>query len=238
MVDAFMIWKIILDKNLHVSHSHLEIAKWLAIVAMTIDHCGKIIFIDAYTITNAVGRLAYPLFAWIIGVRLALSPKLTSSYLKNMGFWAVLSQPFFVYAGNDWRKPNIFFTLLLGVAAFYGIQMFRNGHKVKGGVLILATILISIHVDYSLFGVAIIPAIAMISVRSVGCGALLIGPLGVLGNLMFEPPFLGPGAFFSIVSSVIALFALRFPVTFPRMPKMLFYAYYPGHLAVLRLLAP
>ena len=130
-------------------------------------------FTDAYTITNAVGRLAYPLFAWIIGVRLALNPTLTKSYLKNLAFWAFLSQPFFVYAGNSWYKPNIFFTLLLGVAAFYGIQILKEGQTGKGFAILLTAMVLSIKAEYSFFGVAIIPSIALISDRGgIGYGAL------------------------------------------------------------------
>jgi len=62
-------------------HSQLELLKWIALVAMTLDHYGKIVDPSIFEETHAIGRLAYPLFAWIIASRLSTKPALAQKYL-------------------------------------------------------------------------------------------------------------------------------------------------------------
>ena len=59
-----------------VAHGDLELAKWIALIAMVIDHYGKIVEPSLYLETHAIGRVSFPLFAAIVGTRLALHPSL------------------------------------------------------------------------------------------------------------------------------------------------------------------
>ena len=69
---------------------------------MFIDHYGKIVEPDLYLPTHAIGRLSFPLFATIIGTRLALRPDLAKRYLKRLLPWALVSQPVFVFWRLGW----------------------------------------------------------------------------------------------------------------------------------------
>ena len=100
-----------------VNHAALEVAKWLALLSMTVDHWGKIAAPEHLTATHLIGRISFPLFAWIVGTRLAFSPELGNRYLRRLVPWAAVSQPVFVVAGRSWSELNILATLALGVAA-------------------------------------------------------------------------------------------------------------------------
>jgi len=78
-----------------------------------------------------------------------------------------------------------------------------------------------------------IPLIANLSRARPLWGACSVGPLGVLGNLSIFPPYFGPGGFWALLSSVVALMSLRHDWRIPRLPKQAFYAYYPAHLVAL-----
>ena len=213
----------------------LELAKWIAIVTMTIDHFGKIVEPSLYVETNMIGRLTYPLFAWIIGMRLATHPERSKGYLVNLLSWALVSQPVYVLVGKHWTDPNIFFTLALGVAAFRGVEMFAEGSRTTGAVLFLSCGALALLVDYGIAGVLLIPLVAELAKRNPEWGAWIVGPLGVLSNLTFLPPYVGPGALYAMLGSAAAVGCLRFRFALPRWGKQFFYGYYPGHLLVLYL---
>ncbi len=199
---------------------------------MTIDHYGKIIDTSLYPVTNDIGRVTYPLLAWIIGVRLAIDPDNARRYIKNLFPWAFIAQPVFVYIGYEWTEPNIFFTLLVGVIAHYALRQLMYESHLQGWIILIGSMIFSAFVPYGVFGVAMIPIVARLSVARLAWGVWCIGPMGVLGNLILHPPYIGPGAPFALFASAIAAASLRFTPLLPRLPKQLFYAYYPAHVLV------
>ena len=46
----------------------LELAKWIALITMAVDHYGKIVDDSVFLETHAIGRISFPLFAAIIGM--------------------------------------------------------------------------------------------------------------------------------------------------------------------------
>jgi hypothetical protein len=213
------------------------LAKWIAVITMAVDHYGKIVDPSLYDVTNAVGRLAYPLFAWIIGMRLSLAPDMSPRYLANLVPWAIVSQPVWVLAGKSWVQPNIFFTLVLGVAAHWAVytSMYTERRQILWSLVPIAGI--AVFVDYGVFGVATIPAIACLGRRSCHLAAWCLGPLGVLSNTTIFKPYFGHAGFYALLSSVAATMSLSIGVAIPRLPKQVFYAFYPAHIFVLYLIA-
>ena len=216
--------------------AQFELAKWAAIVAMTLDHYGKIVDPSVYSETNAIGRLAFPLFAWIIGARLSIDASLGQRYLRHLVLWAFVTQPVYVWAGKTWAEPNIFFTLAVGVLLHLAIVERQNqATRIASYGAVLAYL--AVGANYGVLGLLMIPVIAGLSVIRVTLGAYAVGPLGVLSNLVAGAPYLGPGASWALLASVIAWLSMRATLLLPRLPKFLFYAYYPAHLVVLRWLA-
>lgn len=217
-----------------LTHNSLEPVKWIAMGAMTIDHAGKIVFPEWYTITNAIGRIAFPLFAWIIGKRLSLDPGLSLRYIRQLTVWMLISQPFFVYSGSS--GLNIFFTLALGTTLFHGLNRIRQHQITSGLALICLSLLFSVKADYRL-GIFIVPITAMMPDKSPLFGAMLTGGLAVMSNYSIGSPTLGPGAGFALFAGAIVWLAHCRTIELPRLPGCLFYAYYPFHLILLKVIA-
>jgi len=166
-----------------------------------------------------------------------MEPGLWRRYLPRLTFWALVSQPVFVFVGKGWTDPNIFFTLVLGVAAFGLLHEMQRPPRL-GRVLLLALVMLAApFVDYGIFGVLMVPGIAAIAAYRPLWGALAAGPWGVLGNLMVFAPYFGPGGLCALAASAVAMITLRFDMRLPRLPRDLFYAYYPAHLLMLYALA-
>jgi hypothetical protein len=219
---------------LPLSHDALEAAKWIALVAMTIDHYGKIVNPDLGSVTHAIGRIAFPLFAGIIGLRIALSPTVVASYLRRLGFWAVLSQPVFVVAGRQWSEGNILFTLLLGVVADVGVVTLLRSRPLRAIALLAPAAVAAQYVEFGVAGVASVPLIARAAAAAGSdAGLWLIGPVGVMSNLVLRSPYLSPVDLFALAATPVAIASASIRHAVPRLPRTAFYAYYPAHLYAL-----
>jgi hypothetical protein len=75
-----------------------------------------------------------------------------------------------------------------------------------------------------------IPALALLATTHPTRGLFAVGPLGVLANLVAEPPFLAPVDLIALLATPILLLTVPIAGRLPRLPKQAFYAYYPLHL--------
>jgi len=214
--------------------ANLELAKWLALATMFVDHYGKIVDQDLYLPTHAVGRLSFPLFATIIGLRLAQRPERASRYVKRLLPWAIISQPVFVVAGRDWFDGNILLTLLLGVLA---TDLVRRYISIRAWPLLLALVVllaVAWFCEFGPVGAMMVPLTAMLaSNERRHRGLWASGPLGLAANLTLARPPLQWVDLTSLLASVAAIGSTKLPVRLPRLPTHFFYASYPGHLLAL-----
>ena len=221
---------------MQAKNSAFEVAKWIAVISMTCDHAGKILFPEIFAETHAIGRLAYPLLAGIVALRMSLDSASIGKYLRTLVPWGVASQPFYVVAGRQWTEGNILFSLALGVCAWAALREMGDGRWARGAVMIVAVALFSTAVEYGPAGVATIPALAAVARTSLRRGFLAIGPFGVLANLVAGSPPLLPVDLIALLATPIVLLTMPFGARLSRLPKHAFYAYYPLHLYALHLL--
>ncbi len=84
---------------------------------MIIDHVG-LFFFPNVILFRVIGRLAFPLFAWLIANG-AYHTKNINAYLKRLFVFALISQVPYFFANRqinpDFSQLNIFFTLFLGL---------------------------------------------------------------------------------------------------------------------------
>jgi TraX protein len=132
--------------------------KVLAIILMIIDHMGLFFFPQFFWL-RIIGRLAFPLFAWLIANG-AHHTRNIKKYLTRLFLFAVLSQLPFMIANRvidpQFHELNVLFTLFLGLVAIYGIQKTTNWAQWVFITLICALIAQSSQTDYGGFGVAVI----------------------------------------------------------------------------------
>ena len=103
------------------------VIKMIAILTMLTDHTGAVF--DLHFGYRVVGRIAFPLFVFLIaeGCR---HTKSMEKYLLRLGLFALISEvPFDLAFGNDidfLNSTNIFYTLFLGVMCVYIFKQMRS----------------------------------------------------------------------------------------------------------------
>lgn len=205
--------------------------KMIAITTMLIDHIGSIIFPE-YIILRVIGRLAFPLFAFLITEGYRHTSNI-NRYLIRLAIFALISQyPFWLAFGFNLHL-NIFFTLVFGLLAIHLSEKYENILP----VIILALLADLISTDYGAFGILLIYFIHIFRddfIKMVGTSSLLYVGFYLVGGLMAE---------FNAIYYYIQFFAL---VSFlliklyngsqgPKL-KYFFYLFYPVHLLILGLL--
>lgn len=220
-------------RNFPITQRNLELAKWMAVTTMAIDHYGKIVDGDVFALTHSIGRLSFPLFAGIIAWRLTLSPALSGRYLRWLVPWALVSQPAYVLAGRDWLDGNILFTLALGIALYVAVAWIRDGARARGSMLAVATLITSWFVEFGPLGVLLIPAVATIASVNVPASIWLLAPGGLLVNMSAKWPLLSWGAVPVVLAPLVVAASVRSGVSLPRLPAFVFYVFYPAHLLAL-----
>ena len=213
--------------------------KLVAILSMVVDHFGAAFF-PQYPVFRWIGRLAFPLFCYCLTVGMLYTHNIQKYFLR-LGAFALISQPFWILAFNaddflgNLFNLNIFFTLLVSLAAAWGFKE-KKWWLFLGGFLLLSLI----NFDYSITGLVLI-LIFYLCRNTPWLGALLftLYYLPALNGYMEYPLALKIGGH-AIGFEIFCLLALPFIYIHtnikPKISKWVFYAFYPAHLLVIFLL--
>lgn len=215
--------------------------KLTACVCMAVDHIG-IVFMDNNYIMRAVGRLAFPVFAFLL-VQGLLRTSDVRGYLLRLGIFAVVSEIPFDMAMHDtiWYPgaQNILFTLTAGLFAIYAMDSRGPIGRWKVEIALAAALLAEfLRFDYGMAGVGIIVMFYLIEKERSGADAYTLAyfnkkqniEIVVLSSLVY---ILCLG-----INQLYALLAM-IPVNMysgerGRMKlKYFFYLFYPLHLLLI-----
>lgn len=208
--------------------------KILACITMLIDHLGAVFF-GEYVIFRIIGRLAFPIFAFLIAEGFLYTHNV-KRYLTRLAVFAVVSEiPYnLAFDGEIFilgSGMNIFFTLFFGLLSIYIYDNYkRNGLYFVFLMGIIAQIL---NADYGILGVIIIFSFYYYN-RDFRKQALSY----IVITLLFAIIDFASYQTFNIqMFSVLALVPLYFYNNKKGINlKYLFYIFYPGHLLILGLL--
>ena len=216
--------------------------KLLAVVCMLIDHLAAFLWVDnpafrevlftfharpitPYFLCRAVGRIAFPLFAFLIveGFQHTHSRK---HYAFNLLIFALLSEIPWNLVHGGWLCPrqNVLFTLLLGCLGLCALERWKDNAKYLAlSIIGLFVVSIFLRADYGYVGFAFILMLYVLRgcapVQAVvGCAML---PTHLIAGLSFIP---------------INLYNGRRGFIHGPVGKYLFYSFYPLHLLVIALL--
>ena len=136
--------------------------KLLALFSMVLDHVGAVLLPEAVW-PRVVGRLAFPLYAFLLGQGFAHTRD-RRRYLFRLVLFAVISEvPYdLCFSGSvlDLNRQNVFFTLALGLAALWGYEYFSiTVRRTELGLLAAAAAAVlaqALGSDYGLSGVIMI----------------------------------------------------------------------------------
>lgn len=216
--------------------------KVIACLTMVIDHvaAGRVfpgIGGETYDIMRIIGRLAFPIFCFLLAEG-AVRTKSVGKYMLRLAIFAVISEPAYDYLfyGRLVSRghQNIYFTLLLGLCAvtvLHAARTRREGIRAAclglGGVFVCMVIADLLHTDYGSTGVALIFCMYLLRSAPRGRELIVCGALMVLFGYMWW----GQLQFYALLAFPLLLLYNEKRGT--GIPRYAFYAFYPAHLALL-----
>ena len=222
--------------------------KIIAITTMLIDHIGAVIllpmaaqgdFVELYWTTRYIGRMAFPIFAYLIAVGCVYTKNI-NFYALRLGVFALISQiPFSLALGSEINfasHTNIFYTLFLAVVAIKIYKMFQKGDKSRyfAALVALPPAAFLAHflgADFGAFGVLLIFFIYMFNPLNKLHAAGVVASFMVYRHFLHNPLFLT----FGILAAVCIYFNNQMRKPQSPILKHFFYMFYPLHLAILAL---
>ncbi len=213
-----------------------NVLKLIATVSMLIDHIG-LMFFPNLQIFRAVGRLAYPIFAYMIGEGCRYTHNKKMYILKLLLVSLVCQLGYFIYERSLDMCIMVTFTLSAGVA--FSVQRMQDEKTAEGkmfryielGAAVAGVWIANIYldIDYGFWG-CIVPVFPLIFANSSLYTRLAAFGVG-LTVLSWE---YGGVQWYSLLS--LLLLALYSEKRGRYNIKYFFYIFYPLHLAILELI--
>ena len=224
------------NKRYPIGILNANVLKIIALVAMTIDHIGAIIFPGEETL-RIIGRLAFPIFAYMIAEGCFYS-KHKSRYITEVLVIGLLCQIVYYITSKDMHL-NILLTFSVSISIIFLIQKAQKTKNpalwVAVGVIIAAVFILHMIIpiyyrhfpvdfDYGFFGIMLPVGVYLMPGRILKLAMMAAGliALGIVfpGVQMWGLLALIPLALYSGKKGKLPM-------------KHFFYIYYPVHMAVL-----
>lgn len=204
--------------------------KIIAVVSMVIDHCAYYLMDDntmAYEVMRCFGRIAFPVFAFLVAEGFAHTRNRMRYFLSLLLFAAVSEVPWYLLNGAD-GTHNVMFTLALGVSALAVFERLRE-HRILCCLSILLTAWLAawLEADYEWRGVLLIVVFYLL-----GFGKGKFVTLRRMMQLLFAFPLMMhygiTGAL--LACAVIFIYDGTRGFIHGNVAKYGFYVFYPAHL--------
>lgn len=229
--------------------------KWLAIIAMFINHIGDIvlegvimnapysafsdfqflILSNCYSIFHAIGRISMPIFCFFI-VEGFIHTSDVKKYLIRLALFSIISEiPYDLAFGTsafDFAQQNVFFTLMIGLYTLIMLNKYKNNKWVIVIVPIFMVLLAYfLKFDGSYYGILMIVLFYIFKdKRMIKCISIFV--LQMIIMISFRESF-----DLSQVFAIVPLVSIYFynGKRGGRL-KYFFYLFYPLHLLILALI--
>lgn len=217
--------------------------KIIAITTMLIDHIGYIFYPaiitneSIYLILRLVGRISFPLFAFIL-VEGYFHTRSRNKYLVRLLIFALLTEVIFDFAFYqtviNWQHQNVLFTFLIGLFSLSVYELFKLKLPVLSliSVFILAITAEILNLDYGILGVLLIFLVYLLRGNFPAVAASII-----LANILFtDLSFNNLEGMLQAFAGLSVIFIYAYNGNRGFNLKYFFYLFYPLHLLVLYLL--
>lgn len=221
--------------SLRMSGSALKI---IALLSMVADHYAYFLLdygTPIYNMLRCFGRIAFPVFAFLIAEGFANTRSRTRYFLTLLGFAIVSEIPWFLLNGCD-GTHNVMFTLFLGVVALAVFdRLCEHGPLCCFSILILCFLAWWSGVDYDWRGVLMIVIFYMLRRQTIEpwiCRNSVSFPSQAIMQILFTfPLMIHYGIAGAILASImIFLYDGTRGSIKGAVAKYSFYAFYPLHL--------
>lgn len=211
--------------------------KVIAIISMTVDHIGYVFF-PQMQIFRIIGRIALPIFAFLIAEGYSHTKNVRKYELRLFLFALISALPFYLVFGK-WE--NVFFTLLGGLLSLDIADKVKN--KWAGILCMLIIAALTYPCDWGFVGVVTVFAFAKIKDKSFAAiFGVIVAIFLYLAKRYFADVILGGSVFVFDRYTLIFAMLLSLPFIMAYNGKQgykikhIFYVYYPLHLAVIWLI--
>lgn len=210
--------------------------KVIALVSMVTDHCAYYLMEHGtllYEVMRCFGRIAFPMFAFLIAEGFRHTRNRMKYFLQLLGFAVVSEVPWYLLNGAD-GAHNVLFTLALGVMALATFETLKKDGILCGAVILsIAGFATWLGVDYEWRGILMMVVFYLLGNVSnpsfpsgrkaqIICSFPLMMHYGIVGALL--------------ACLVIACYNGTRGFIHGQVVKYGFYAFYPVHLLLIQLL--
>lgn len=207
--------------------------KIIAVLSMMTDHCAYYLMDGntwAYEVMRCFGRVAFPVFAFLVAEGFAHTRNRMRYFLSLLLFAVISEVPWYLLNGAD-GTHNVMFTLALGVVA---LAVFERLQK-HGALAIAAILLVALSaeisgLDYGWHGIVEILVFHLFRSKKYCQSTRLL-------QLAFAFPFM---SHYGIIGALLACFIIFLyngtrGIIHGKVAKYGFYAIYPVHLIIIKL---
>ena len=221
------------NTSIRLSGSALKV---IAVLSMVTDHSAYYLMEHGtlfYEVMRCFGRIAFPVFAFLIAEGFRHTRNRMKYFLQLLGFAVISEVPWYLLNGAD-GTHNVLFTLALGVMALAAIKALKKEDILCGAVILsIAGFATWSGVDYEWRGILMMG------------GFYLLGnvsnpsfPSGRKAQLFFAFPLM---IHYGIVGALLACLVIACydgsrGFIHGKVAKYGFYAFYPLHLIIISLL--
>lgn len=207
-----------------------SVLKIIAVVSMVIDHCAYYLMDGntmAYEVMRCFGRIAFPVFAFLVAEGFAHTRNKMRYFLSLLLFAAVSEVPWYLLNGAD-GTHNVMFTLALGVAALAAFERLRE-HRILCClfILLIAWLATWLGTDYEWRGMLMIVVFYLLSM-SKNTPVILRRMMQLLFAFPLMMRYGITGAL--LACAVIFLYDGTRGFIHGNVAKYGFYVFYPAHL--------
>jgi hypothetical protein len=210
-----------------ISNGSLEALKWIGLVLMTGDHVNKYLLNEASPALYALGRMAVPLFGFVLMAHLARPGALKAGVhlriMQRLVIFALLATPAFVHLVGGWPL-NILATLFLATLIVWLLERDGRANRCAAWIAFL-------------IGGAMVEFWWPALLCCLGAWAFLRRPSALrllLWALATASLAVINGNFAALAALPMIWGASQVDIPLPRI-RWVFYAFYPAHLSLIAL---
>ena len=224
--------------SLRLSGSALKI---IAVLSMIADHCAYFLLSQGdvlYEPLRCLGRIAFPVFAFLVAEGFAHSRNRMRYFLTLFGFGIISELPWYLLNGYD-GTHNVMFTLALGVVALAIFdRLCEHGPLSFISVSLIAVAAWWFGTDYDWRGVAMIVLFYILRFNTINPWLerrYICFPSQALLQIIFTFPLMAHYGVAGAVLASVVIFLYDGSRGFIRgkTAKYAFYAVYPAHLLLI-----
>jgi hypothetical protein len=220
------------------TNSKNDALKAIGAISMIIDHIGAV-FLPHMIILRAIGRLAFPIFAYQVALGFEKTRNPDKYILRMLSFAVLSAYPFYSFSmivSQDPGYQNVLFTFFFALLVLKNLKEKKWVAMIAFGVVpVLLLGFVGITFDYGLYGIACVVVFYLAKShlqRSMGIFSITV--------LYLSSRYISAGI--SIVQvfsnlqllSVLSVYLIdRKFETNVRLPRYFFYLFYPLHMAMI-----